>query len=354
MKLHPVLILAFLAAPLVRADEEKKPETEVAVQVGKVTRATLRRTVTAYGGLEPEPAEVGKPPAGAKLSPALAGIVAEVNATEGQRVEKGAVLFRLDSRAVDAAVAKAELAIDFAQKNADRQTKLIAAEGTSEKQVLEAKQALAAAQTELATAKVQQSLLRGEAPLSGTLVRFTARPGEAADATTVLAEIVDLDRLVASLRVPRAEAADVKTGQKALLLAARDAQPIEASVVFVSPQVDAASDTVAVRVSVPKGSGLHPGAFITARIIVEERAGKLAVPREAVYTDYDGQSTLSIVEGDKAIQRVVKIGLRDGDLIEVEGEGVSEGATVVTLGSYALPKETRVRILNAAGERAAK
>jgi membrane fusion protein (multidrug efflux system) len=347
MKLHLLIVItALLSAPLVRAEDEKPP-TEVAVHVGKVARATLRRMVTAYGSIEPEPAEAGKLPASAKLSPALAGIVAEVNGVEGQRVEKGAVLFRLDSRAVDAAVAKAELTIAFAQKNADRQKKLIAAEGTSEKQVLEAEQALAAAQTELATAKVQQSLLRGEAPLSGTLVRFSARPGEAADATTVLAEIVDLDRVVATVRVPRAEAANLKAGLKAELRTnASDAKPIAATVAFVSPQVDAASATVLVRVALPKDAGLIPGDFVSARIVVEERADKLAVPRASVYTDGEGKTTLSIVEGDTAKQKVVKAGLRDGDLVEVEGEGVTEGATVVTTGSYALPEQTKVRILN--------
>ncbi len=351
MKLQSLLaITALLAAPLVRAEDEKPP-TEVAVHVGKVTRTTLRRMVTAYGSVEPEPAEVGKLPASAKLSPALAGIVSEVNGVEGQRVEKGAVLFRLDSRAVDAAVAKAELTIAFAQKNADRQKTLIAAEGTSEKHVLEAEQALAAAQTELATAKVQQSLLRGEAPLSGTLVRFSARPGEAADATTVLAEIVDLDRLVATVRVPRAEAADLKVGQKAeLRTSASDAKATAATVAFVSPQVDAASATVLVRVAVPKDAGLSPGDFVSARIVVEEREDKLAVPRASVYTDGEGKTTLSIVEGDTAKQKVVKAGLRDGDLVEVEGEGVSEGATVVTIGSYALPEQTKVRILNATAD----
>lgn len=71
------------------------------------------------------------------------------------------------------------------------------------------------------------------------------------------------------------------------------------------------------------------------------------MPRESVYTDYGGQSTLSIVEGDTAKKKVVKAGLRDGNLVEVEGEGLSEGATVVTLGSYALPEETKIRILEA-------
>jgi len=42
----------------------------------------------------------------------------------------------------------------------------------------------------------------------------------------------------------------------------------------------------------------------------------------------------------------VKTGLRDGTLVEIEGDGLSEGQSVVTVGAYGLPKETKVRVLN--------
>lgn len=333
-----VLLALMAAAPLLHAEEEKKVETEVSVQVTKIVRTTLHRAVTAYGNVGPEPL------ASAQLAPAQAGLVAEVNAVEGQHVEKGAVLFRLDSRAADAAVEKAELAIDFAQKNADRQKKLIAAEGTSEKLVLEAQQALAAAKTELAAAKVQQSLLRGEAPFSGTVIRLNARPGEPADATKPLAEIVDLDRLTAAIRVPRAEAGKLRNGQKAELSAGADASPIVTDVTFVSPEIDTATDTVLVRIAVPKDSGLHLGQFVSARVFDEERKDCLAVPAASVVKDPDDGTVIAVVEGDKAARKKVKVGLRDGDLVEIEGDGVSEGQTVVTVGAYGLPKETKVRV----------
>lgn len=345
MKLHSLILIALLTTPL-RAQEGEKPPTEVAVQVGKVTRTTLRRTLTAYGVIEAEPNSAGRPPASAKLAPAMAGIITEISGVEGQQVKKGDVLFKLDSRAVDAAVTNAEFAVAFATKNSERQQKLISIEGTSEKLMLESEQALNAAKTNLAAAKVQQSLLRGEAPLSGTLVHFIARLGEPADIVTPLAEIVDMDRLVATVHVPRAEAAALKNGQKAALRAANGDKPLEGSVSFVSPQVDPLTDTVIVRIMLSVGSGLRPGAFVNAQIVVEEHAGRLAVPRESVYTDNEGRSTLSIVESDTAKQIVVKAGLHDGGLIEVEGAGIKEGATVVTLGSYALPEQTKVRIIN--------
>lgn len=342
--LSAVSLALLLTAPAMHSSEEDEVETEVAVQVARVTRATLHRSVTGFGVIEPEG---GKFPASARLSPAAPGIVAEVNAIEGQHVEKGDVLFRLESRAVDAAVAKAEAGMDFAQKNAERQTKLIATQGTSEKLVLESQQALAAAEAELTTAKTQQSLLGGVSPLAGTVVRVSARPGEAADITLPLVEIVDLDRLVASVRVPRAAAAEVRKEQKAQLLIGGGAAPIDCTVTLVTPQVETSTDTVLVRLAIPNHSGLLPGQFVTTRIFSEERKDRLTVPVASVVRDGDGGSMIATVEGSKATQIPVQTGLREGGLVEVEAEGLSEGQTVVTVGAYGLPKLTKVRVLNA-------
>ena len=340
MKLIPLLILTILTGPLPCAGEEEKPPTDVAVQVAKITRATLRRVVTGYGVVEPEP------DASARLAPAVAGILAEVKGIQGQQVKRGDVLFRLDSRAVDAAVAKAELTITFAQKNVERQRKLMSAEGTSEKQLLESEQALAQAKLELATATVQQALLCGAAPLNGTLMRFSARLGEPADAATPLAEIVDLDRLVAAVRVPRTESLGLKKGQQATLQSSRDGKPVETAIIFISEQVDPATDTVLVRLSLPKSSGLRLGEFISAGIFAEEHPNCLAVPTQCIVKDLEEGTVIALVDGDKATRKVVKTGLRDGTLVEIEGDGLSEGQSVVTVGAYGLPKETKVRVLN--------
>jgi membrane fusion protein (multidrug efflux system) len=320
-------------------EEEQKVVTEVAVQVAKVVRTTLRAHVEAYGQVEPEPAGGGKSAGAARLSAPAAGMVMSVPAKEGEGVEAGAVIVKLDDR-----VALAQLRL--AEQQMERQNKLKETGGTSEKLVQEAAQQLAAAQAQLA-------LVQLTSPIAGVVARINVQPGQAVDGNTVVAEIVDSSRLVVTANVPADEAALLKTGQPAELFSGSSKTPVATGAVsFVSPLVDAKTATVLVRVSVPPDARLRSGQFVRVSIITEERAGKLAVPREAVYKDYDGQSTLSIVEGDMAKQKIVRTGLRDGNLVEVEGDGVTEGATVVTLGSYALPKETKIRILNAAKEEA--
>lgn len=287
----------------------------------------------AYGTVEPAPAQGGQPGGGAKLAAPAAGVVMAVPVKEGERVEAGAVIVKLDDR-----LALANLTM--AEQQFERQKKLVAIEGTSEKGFQEASQQLAAARAQLA-------LVQLASPLAGVVARINVQPGQAVDQNTVVAEIIDPERLVVTANVPAAESAKVRAGQPGELFPEKAAKPAATGkLLFVSPSVDAKTSTVLVRVSVPADAGLRAGQFVQVRIITEERTGRLAVPREAVYMDHDGNSTLSTVEGDKAIQKTVRVGLRDGDLVEVEGDGLSEGTTVVTLGSYALPAETKVRILN--------
>lgn len=349
------------------AEEDSKVVTEVAVQVAKVTRTTLHAHVETYGTVEPEPASAAKPAATARITAAVAGVITKANAVEGERVKKGAILFQLDDRVAQAAserakqgVAKAQAAEKFARQVLQREQTLIKQEGTSLKKLEEAQQQLAAAtldvraaEAELAVAETQRKLMQVEAPLDGTLLRINARVGESVDPTATLAEIVDTDRMIIAAKVPTGEMNRLKTGQLAeVFTSGGDHVVATGKVSYISPQVDGNTDTIAIWVSLPKEAGLRRGQFARVRVTTESRSERLAVPIESIYTDYDGAVTLSIVEGEIAKQKVVKAGLRDGKLVEVEGEGLVEGATVVTTGSYALPKETKIRVLNPAKEEA--
>jgi membrane fusion protein (multidrug efflux system) len=339
-------ILAALAGPGCRGggDEEAAAPTDVAVHVGKVTRQTLRAWVTAYGVVEPEPPGV-RPTAGARVSPTVPGVVTRVACAEGQRVEKGQLLFQLDPRAADVAAEKARRAAEYARTTLARQRKLIDVEGTSRRQLQEAEQATAAAEADLQAAETQQALLRVVAPLAGTVARIAVKAGDGVDLTTTLAEIVNLDRLVVSAGVPSAELRPLRAGQAAEVRGDDPSPPLAGTVASIRPEVDPATGTALVRVAVPPGSGLRPGQLVSVRIASEERKDRLTVPVESVVRDAEGREVVALVADGVAKQVPVKTGLRDAGRVEVEGEGIGEGLTVVTEGAYALPAETKVHVL---------
>jgi RND family efflux transporter MFP subunit len=328
-----VLGLAWLVwfNPAKHEEEATKPATEVPVQVAKIVRTTLRGYVTAYGSVEPEPATAVRPAASARVGASVPGIVFEAKCTVGQPVDKGVVLFQLDSRTADVAVATAEQVLE-------RQKKLMQVDGTSQKALQEAEQQLAAA-------RAQQSLLRIESPLAGVVTSVNVRPGEPVDLTTVLAEVLDPSRLVVSANIPSSELATLQVGQAAEVRVHDSAKPVGATVSFVSPQVDAKTGTALVRATLPANSGLRAGQFVTLRIVSEEHKDCLAVPVESVVKNEEGGTIVATVENDQATQRPVEIRLRDGELVEVKAHGLKEGMTVVTVGAYGLPQKTKVRVI---------
>ncbi len=168
-----ILVLTWLVwfKPAQLVEEPSTIVTEVPVETAKVVRTTLHGYVTAYG--------VRRSGTGREchIGAFTPGIVSQVNCAVGQQVDKGQVLFQLDSRTADIAVAAAQQVLE-------RQKRLIKVEGTSEKNLQEAEQ-------KLAEATAQRSLLRIESPLSGIVTHVNVRPGEAVDSATVLAEVLD-------------------------------------------------------------------------------------------------------------------------------------------------------------------
>ena len=111
----------------------------------------------------------------------------------------------------------------------------------------------------------------------------------------------------------------------------------------MSPQVDAKNGSVQMGIDLPAGASLRPGLAVRVRIVAEEHKDCLAVPREAVVTDENGDSVIAVVEGDQATHKTVKAGLEENGLIEIIADDIKEGDKVVTAGAYGLPQATRIK-----------
>lgn len=355
-----IAILTSVTACKGKPPEEpvKEPEPEVSVTVAPIVTATLHAYVTGWGTVEPEPATEGRPAASAHIAASGSGLITAVLISEGQRVTKGATLFRLDSRVADVAVEHARQGVRFAEQLVQRQEQLGPGQATSQKAYQEAKAQLTTAQSELNTAEAQRRLLDVRAPLDGTVIKVNSRPGDSVDPSTLLAEVVDLSRLVVSASIRSVDAAKVKRGQRVELspgsgsspsggspAAASPALTVPSTIIYIGPQVDSATDTVIVRARVPAGAPIRPGQFVNVRIVTEERADRLAVPVESIVQG-GGGSEVALVQGDTAIRTPVKTGMREGALVEVEGQGLRVGVPVVLQGAYGLLPKTKIKVIS--------
>lgn len=302
--------------------ESDSGSTVVSVQTGVLTNMTLHRVVTAYGLIEPAPALANEPAADAQLAAPSAGVVAKVNVVAGQQVQKGDVLMELNS---------GPATVDYVQQEVARQKQLYAQHNTSQKALQDAEAQLAALQV--------------VAPLTGTITRVNVKPGSAVDAATVVAEVIDLNRLVIKTQIPAAQAGELKPGQDVQLLMN---PTVNASLAFVSPTVDVNNGTVSAWATLPANSGLRPGQFASLRIVTAVHTNCLAAPENSVVTDVNGRSTISLVNGNEANQTPVQTGIHEDGWVEITGAGVKSGDTVVTVGAYGLPKQTQIEVVNPA------
>lgn len=324
-------------------ESEPAPPPLVTVQTGQLKRTTLHGYVEGFGLVAPAPAGNGQPAASAHIASPVAGVIAETHVAEGQRVEKGALLFTLDTRTVQVAVERARKAVDFASQAAERQKTLFDSHNTSAKSLQDAEALLAAAKADLAAAETQLALLHIQAPLAGTVTHVYVRPGEAVDLNMAVADLVDLSRLVIASSIPVYEASELKTGQTVDLLTQ---PPLKASVSYVSPAVDATNATVMVRIALPETGQMRSGEFVRFRVLTAEHVDCLAAPAESVVSGTNGQSVIALVSDSEATQAPVKTGLREDGWVEVQAPGLQPGQTVVTVGAYGLPAKTKIRVAN--------
>lgn len=292
----------------------------VSVETGVLEVTTLHRHVQGYGTVEPAPADADAPPAAAGLAAPVAGVVNRVAVVEGQQVGKGDLLVEMNSSSTTAENAERELA---------RQRRLYAQENTSLK--------------DLQAAEAQLTLLRVTAPLSGTVVHVNVSPGQAVDLNTVVAEVMDLERLVVRVEIPVAEAGDLHVGSPVDVMTD---PPVRTEISFVSPDVDRRTDAVLVRAPLPARVGLRPGRFVSIRVATATHADCLVAPRESVVADERGRPAVALVKGDEAILTPVQTGLQEDGWIEIASPELAAGDTVVTIGAYGLPERTRITIRN--------
>jgi multidrug efflux pump subunit AcrA (membrane-fusion protein) len=389
-------------APPADDEDPDNSKNEIPVHVAHVTTATLHRYIEGYGTIVPRPARAKEMAGSANIASPVAGIVAKVLCEVGQKVRAGDMLIQLDDRLAVAAeqqaeaslaalkatprpdqlqiaqlaVEKAQSAEDFAQKTFDRTKKLAADQGVSAKTAEQATVDLAAAKDDLAVAQKQLNLLKNSptpeelrqeeakvtaahvqremmtirAPINATVAAINVNPGEAVDPTKTIVQLVAMDRLMVDVDVPADQMPAKMLGLAAQILVSpsqltESTEPLVGRVSLVSPQVDAKNGTVMVGIDLPESAVLRPGLSVRIRIIAEEHKDALAVPREALVTDENGDSVISLVEGDRATHKTVKPGLEENGLIEVIADGIKDGDTVVTGGAFGLPQASRVKVV---------
>jgi RND family efflux transporter MFP subunit len=171
-----------------------------------------------------------------------------------------------------------------------------------------------------------------------------------AAAGTPLLTVMDTSQVIARAHIPQQNAALLKVGDRAEVVAAGIEKPFPAKVTLVSPALDPNSTTVEVWVQAKNpGRQLKPGTSVQVSMVVRSVPDALTIPVAALLTDQAVTSVMVAGPDEHAHKKQVKVGIRDDDRVQIV-EGLQPSDKVVALGAYGLPDNAKITTAEAAPE----
>ncbi|MDG9756659.1 efflux RND transporter periplasmic adaptor subunit [Pseudomonas sediminis] len=294
----------------------------------------------------------------------VGGILQERTYQEGSRVQKDQVLFRIDSRPYEAALARAKGALAQEQarfRQTDRDLKRIrelqkkgfASESELDNAISNFEQSKAnieAAQAEVQSRQIDLDYTTVKAPITGITSKESVSEGSlivAGDpSASLLTQITQLDPIFVNFAYPDAEAErlrrEVSEGSLALPASGKlsvevhfgdgSAYPTAGEVDFTDSLIDRGTGTVSARGVVPNpDQKLLPGQFVRVQVKGLTRPNAITVPERAVaqgprgtfvyVVDEQGLARMrQVTTGDTASGRwVILAGVSDGERVIVDG-----------------------------------
>jgi membrane fusion protein (multidrug efflux system) len=293
----------------------------ISVRAAAVESRVLPRVLEVTGALTADES--------ADVSSERDGNVASVRVERGTYVEKGAVLATLDDREAKAQLDQARANLAWAESEyvryAELRQKQVVAK--SENQRKETDRDLNRSALALAEKAFADCVIR--APFAGVVTEKKISAGAFARRGQAICGLVKIDPLRAELAIPESAVSAIQIGQKGKLsVQSFPDRAFDATVRYIGPSLRSESRTLVVEAVVPNPQHLlKPGLFVTARLALPKSEKTLLVPSAAVLTD-SGVSRVFVLSSQRVAERIVALGDRYGDAIEVRS-GLGEGDRVV-------------------------
>jgi len=308
------------------------------------------------------------------------GRVTKIFAKIGDKVQRGQALFEIDSPEVVQAQTdliaavhardKAKSQLSIAQRQAERQVRLLKSQATSGREVDQAVNDQAAAESDMKTAegalnaarnrlrviigreqeevdrvereRVINPLITINSPIDGTVITRKIGPGQyvRTDATEALYSIADLSTMWLKANVPEVDIPLVRVGQEIeVMVNALPNRVFKAQIIAIGAASDASTRRVAVRSEIPNPDGaLKAEMFASFNVVVGTSDPILSVPVDGVIREGEAAYVWVQVEPGGFERRRIEVGReQDGRLAVLSG--LKEDDSVVSRGAIYIDNE---------------
>lgn len=351
-------LMGLLGCPEGKTEAPRTPPS-VPVSVARVKQKTIPVQLTAIGNVEAYSTVAVKARVGGELTQAFF--------KEGQDVNKGDLLFRIDPRPYEAALAeaKARLAKDLAlakkaDEDARRYSSLIRKQVVSQEQYDQVRANLAsleavvkADEAAVESARLQLSYCSIYAPISGRTGSLMVHPGnliKANDDNKSMVVIRQIQPVYVAFSVPEHYLGEIRrhwaSGPLKVVASPREGNspPLEGELTFMENSVDMATGTILLKATFSnQDKSLWPGQFVDVALLLTFQRDALVVPSQAVQAGQQGPYVFLVREDLTVEQRGVEPGRTVGEETVIQ-RGLQPGDLVVTEGQLRLFSGARVEL----------
>jgi len=314
----------------------------------------------------------------AQVRPQVSGYLVKRNYREGSAVRAGDVLFEIDPRPFEAALAQARAQLAQAQaqlgrteRDVERDTPLAREKAIAQSQMdndiqanLAAQATVESARALILTAQLNVGFTKVTSLVDGVAAIATAQIGDLVGPTTLLTTVSQIAPIKAYFPVSEQEYLrmagplnDGGSGQQAwgkagleLLLSDGSVYPKKGSFLAADREVDPKTGTIRMSATFPNpGNILRPGQYGRVRATTRTLVDARLVPQRAVSELQGGYqvrvvgsdnrlATRTVTVGDQAGRLiVVSSGLETGERVAIEGAQSLKDGTLVTTKPFATP-----------------
>ena len=316
--------------------EEQKPRGAGAItaKLYVVEPNLLSNGISAVGTLLPNE-EV-------ELISEAAGKVVGIFFDEGASVVEGQLLLKVDDAELQSQLKRAEYQLILTGERLNRQRILLEKDAVSREEFDQVQTDYNILQTDIDLLKTKISKTEIRAPFAGTIGFRRVSLGSYLQLNTVIAKLIDHNKLKLEFPIPEKYASLCLKGNKINFRTEVSPDDLEAVVYAVDPTVDLATKTITIRGVYNNANGkLLAGMFARVNLIISQSNEVYLIPTEAIVQEMQGKKVW-VVSNGKAFSQPIVTGFRSNNQVEVV-TGLETGDTIMVTGLMQVREGVSVR-----------
>lgn len=285
-----------------------------------------------------------------KLAAQSQGQIKTLLVKKTQFITKGTLLATIDNSSLSSQLATSKATLEKAQQDAKRMSNALTTGGVTQQEVESAQLQVQNAQTQVTQLQQQMQNFQIIAPMDGVVNDIYAEAGSFVTPGTPVLEIVDITKLLLTVRINQNMLPDLKLGQKVNVTT--DVYPnkiFEGKVATVNVKADA-SQKIEVGVSVVNSSDapLLAGIYGHAEFLTDKKNESvmvLTIPRDAIIGSVQSANVFVVKDDNTVALKTIVTGKIIDNNVEVVS-GLNVGEQVVTAGQINLEDGKKVIVKN--------